>query len=375
MERGEFEAARTALDRYLEHANRLVELQPDNPEWLMEQSYALGNIAALINRQQSADVEAALERMEAALSINRRVIELAPENTGYISEYGEALAWQADTQMLLCDLGGALKTRQENVEIARRLMDGEPGNSALQRRYAYSLSGLANVATQIGLNAYALERLKGASDILTRIYAVDPSNLDIRWDQLRVEVLIALSRAETEGFPAALAMLEGLYEPLMMLVDQAVEQNVRQQQEWIDYLLKYAQLAWWAGDRALAAELRSQVAESLSGWIGSGNVGPEWQNEIILARFLHWEHAGDPASGVDGPTTSAAQEGSLPQARLDPGQPHMSCDKRSLLVLQALQDGETERARADTEFLLGKGYYEPGFVRICRHYDLCQGYG
>lgn len=368
LEKGEYEAARRAFDAYLGYADLLVQLEPDDPEWLMEQSYAHGNIATLLIRRNSNDVEQILREVEIATELNRRVVALEPDNAAYLSELGNALAWMADTQRLFCDLGGALKTRQEYVAIAGRLVEAEPGNANLRRRYAYSLTGLANVARQIGLSAYALERLEDAADIQSEIYAVDPTNLDTRWDQLRVEVLIALLRAEVDGFDFALERLARLYEPMRELVGG----NVRQRQEWVDYLLRYAQLAGWAGEEALAADLRGQASESLQRWAGTEGSSAEWQNEIIFARFLHWEQAGDPA-GAEGPlATPAVGEARLPEAGSDAERAQMSCEDRSLRVLRALLAGETQRARADTEYLLGKGYYEPGFVRICQRYGLCR---
>ena len=39
----------------------------------------------------------------------RVTFKLEPDNSNYLSEYGEIMAWLADTRLLTCDLGGALR--------------------------------------------------------------------------------------------------------------------------------------------------------------------------------------------------------------------------------------------------------------------------
>lgn len=43
------------------------------------------------------------------------------------------------------------------------------------------------------------------------------------------------------------------------------------------------------------------------------------------------------------------------------------------LVKQAILDDDLEFAREIAADLLGNGYYEPGFIRICTQYRLCAG--
>jgi hypothetical protein len=64
---------------------------------------------------------------------------------------------------------------------------------------------------------------------------------------------------------------------------------------------------------------------------------------------------------------------SMPEVRIDAATDNLSCEERSLLVLQALLDEDQGEAKAQTDYLLRKGYFEPGFVRICSEYGLCKG--
>lgn len=368
LEQGEFDASRAALEAYLDYSNRLAELDPQNPEWIMEQSYAHSNIAALINRAESDEVERALEEISASAEHNRRALELDPENEGYLSEYGEVLAWQADTQLLLCDLGGALKARQENLRIAAEALEGSPANASMRSRYAYSLGGLANVATQVGLTEVALESLRESANILGQLYAADESNVGYRWYSLARERYIALLDAELGRTDAALERLQSLYDPFREIIESEGEGKLGFRRGWVGYLLNFADVAWLAGDNSRAEVLWEQAVENITGWVDDSETARTWRREIVLARFLRWHHRAD---GGESPAGDAF----VSEARVESERRHISCEDRSVLVLQALLESDEAQARAQTEFLLSKGYFEPGFIRICRHYDLCQGPG
>ena len=43
----------------------------------------------------------------------------------------------------------------------------------------------------------------------------------------------------------------------------------------------------------------------------------------------------------------------------------------SLAARLELMRGNKSLAKGYTSYLLDKGYYEPGFVAFCQHYDLC----
>lgn len=363
LERGSFEEARRSLENYLEYTDRLAEIDPENPQWLMEQSYAHGNIAALVNRANYDDVELALQEISQSVEFNRKALELAPDNVEYISEYGEALAWQADTQLLLCDLGGALQSRQENLRIAGEALDREPANAARQQRFAYALAGLANVEAQVGLTDSALNHLRDSADVLNRLYRIDPINVELQWSRLAHERYIALLEAESGRAEDALAVLDQIYEPTLEVVSSERDENHRRRQGWIEFLLRYAEVAWLAKEGEMGDRLWDQAVRHVLAWAGEAGSAAPWYREIVLARFLKWHY------------TPGGQPGSadpLPQVRLEDGRRRMSCDDRSLVVLQALMDGDPATAGAQTADLLGKGYFEPGFIRICRHYDLCQ---
>jgi len=368
LELGEFEAAQESFERYLQYSDRLTELDPSNPEWIMEQSYAQGNIAALVNRRESGDIALALERITSSVELNRKAIELDPGNHGYTSEYGEALAWQADTQLLLCDLGGALKSRQESLRIARETMEEEPANMNRKQRYAYANRGLAYISRQVGLSGQAMEQYKEATRVVADLYLAEPSNMHFLWDELLGRVYIAVMKAELGQFEEALIDLQEVYEPKRQVLQAGGDEDHRRRSGWIDYLLRFSDIAWMAGHDDHAEKAWSEVVRQMDDWIEAGADPKLWLGDISFARFLIWHYGSDIEI-----TRSMAD--TLPEIKIDDSQPYLSCIERHLLVLQELRDENVSSARAHAKELLSKGYFEPGFVRICNHYDLCQGSG
>ncbi len=360
LERGEYDAAQQALEAYLALADLLGEMEPGNPEWLMERSMAHGNLAALTIRRESNDLARALDDIEVSVELNRRALDIEPENENYLSAYTEALAWAADTQMGICDLVGALDSRRENVNIARSLAEKQPGNVNLSARYAYSLTGLANLEWQAGSSDRAQIHMQEAATILGRLFALDRSNLDMSWGELLRRYYLAAFQAETSEPAAVLDDFSTLYEPLRAAISADESEYDTRSREWVRFRIDYAQAAWRAGEAERAEKLWSAAVDDLRRWISSDSDGEPWVDELVKAKFVGWRYA------------SAFQD-PMPNERLDSGREHISCVDRSLLAMQALIDGDQARAVAHAQHLLERGYAEPAFMRICRHYGLCPG--
>jgi len=364
-ETGDFDKAEIAFGHYMEYASRLAGLDPGNPEWLLEKGYAHSNLAALAVKQDSADVESALEHIRSAVDISAKVLKLAPDNVQYLSEYGEALAWLADTQLMICDLGGALLARQKNVAITQPQMQQARSNVNMKRRYAYSLSGLSNIERKVGLVERALDHMGESKELLGELSSGDPTNIDFFWEHLLREYYLSDLQAESELLESALARLEVIYQPMKDLLDAESHRNVRRSAQWNRYLLSYSDIAWRAGRIELASELMTRAITQLQGRLRSGSVTDAHQDDLMLARFLYWQQRDKDLLGSDGFSGIEIQHGSDNQ----------SCDDTGNLIRQAIIADDRPVAEKLTSQLLNKGYFDPGFIRVCRQYGLCMEEG
>lgn len=361
LEKGEFAAAQVAMDNYLDYANRLLEIDPKNPAWIMEKSYAHSNLAAMIIRQGQDNVEQALQEIEQAVVLNRQAMDLVPGNAIYRSEYGETLAWLADTQLMACHLGDALISRQESVAIAREEMERDPGNFNLASRYALTLSGLGSVAGQVGMVNTAIENYAESRDILARLSARETSNLSTRFDYLLREYYIGKLMVEGGQVEEGLKSVNSIRTPLNALLEEESWVNLNRQISWLAYLLDLSDLEWLADhpDRALRvlAEAEMQLEQLLEQEQG---VEP-FMEELLYTRFLHWQQTGRDL--FKSPPFDAIQ--------IDFEGRDRHCYTRVNLFRQAILSGEKENAKDLADELLATGFYAPGFIRECRYYGVC----
>ena len=361
VETGEFEKAGAAFSAYLRKAYELNELEPDNAAWLMETSYAHSNLAALANRRRAEDVGQALEHIESAVAIIERVIELAPEEPAYFSEYGEALAWLADTQLLACKLGDAVVSRQKNVAIAEQEMDRAPGNVNLKQRYAYALTGLSRVAQNVGLFDMALENYQRAREILMQLSVMDPSNLDFRFEYLAREFYIAELRSETGRLEQALEQMQMVHEPFKKLLADEKYENLRHTLTWIYFLTTYSDMQWRSGATAQADALIAEAVRVLQDLLARKSDPAIVSAQFMSTRFTYWQHKG----------ADLAERPEFEMMGAEMRRKDSSCSAQKDLVEQAIMVGDMDKAREITTRLLGKGYYGPRFIRICKQYGLC----
>jgi hypothetical protein len=287
---------------------------------------------------------------------------LAPDHAAYLSGYVEAIAWLADTQLLACDLGGALASRQEGVEIARKLMDGDVGNVNFKSRYAFALSGLGHVSRLVGLVEPAIQYYTASRDILGGLSIMEPSNLDLRFGYLLREVNIAELLAESGRIEEALQRMGGISEALAGALETEDHSNLRRYTSWVNYLLAWSDMCWRAADHAGAAERLDDAISHLRSLAQNGADRGVLAESVMRARFLAWEQRGSDLL-ADAPFQAFGAEQQSAGG---------SCAANANRVRQAILNGDTETARDLTAKLLGSGYYEPGFIRTCRQYELCQ---
>jgi tetratricopeptide (TPR) repeat protein len=362
IDAGEFDKAEQSLTLYLVYAKRLFGMEPDNPKWLMETSYAHSNLAALIVERGGTDTEGALANIKTAVEINQQVLEMEPDNPVYQAELGTALAWLADTQLMVCDLGGALISRQESVAVAQRQLEGDPGNATLKNNYASALTGVANVASQVGLTEMAVENFGKAKEIFGQMSIFEPSNLDSRFSYLMREAWRADLLAGSGHMEEALAQMAAIREPLLEVLETESYGNLRRNTEWLQFLISWSDMKWRSGMQDDARALMSEAVAHLERLIAGDNEQASFLPELLNTRYLYWQQRGEDL--FDEPAFSGIE------VRFD--SKDRSCLAQADLIRQAILLDNLDTARELTTGLLAKGYYEPGFIRTCRKYDLCE---
>ena len=292
LERGDFDLAEASMQQYLDFANLLVSVDPDNAEWVMEKSYAHNNLAALMIRRGGADINRALPEIVAALVLVERVIELDPDEPAYRGEYGESLAWLADTHLLACNLGDALKARQENVAVALELLELDPSNVNRRSRYAFALSGLAHVQEQVGMTELAIANFTESRSQLGQLAVSDPTNVTLRHDYLRQQDSIARLLAEAGREAEALRQFQAVREPMLALLEEESWENLYRHRYWVRFLLDWSEWRWISGDHSGADELLREAIGQLRSLLEKGQGLESHEGVLLQARFLNWQQTG-----------------------------------------------------------------------------------
>jgi len=192
--RGNHVAAKPAFERYKRLADRLLEIQPDNVEWLKEAGYAEGNLCSIalaepVDRQEALRAcTAALERMEEA---SRR----SADPSALMADLANRRAWLADAHLANGAVDRAWQDRKAQEQLVLELVRRDPRNMDLQDVEITLYLGLAKVEKQMGRQADAVQHLKKAQALAQRMIRMDPSNSMWRERASRVERdLVALTQ-------------------------------------------------------------------------------------------------------------------------------------------------------------------------------------
>jgi hypothetical protein len=208
----------------------------------------------------------------------------------------------------------------------------------------------------------AIQYFTASRDILGGLSIMEPSNLDLRFGYLLREVNIGELLAESGHIEEALQRMGGISEALAGALETESHSNLRRYTSWVNYLLVWSDMSWRVGDRAGAAGRLDEAITHLRSLAQNGADRGVLAESVMRARFLAWQQRGSDLF-ADAPFQAFGAEQQAAGA---------SCAANANRVRQAILNGDTETARDVTAKLLGSGYYEPGFIRTCRQYELCQ---
>ena len=127
-------------------------------------------------------------------------------------------------------------------------------------------------------------------------------------------------------------------------------------------LMSQSELATEQGREEDAKDFNLRAIRTLSASVSeSSDVGSS-RRWLAFALFQYWQLNNElPPAGW----LAQVEDYSLSEP------PVRSCEFAGLAVRQALMRGDRASARYYIDYLLGKGFYEPAFIRFCQAYELC----
>jgi len=362
-ELGEMDKAEKAFMAYAEITRRLIVQQPENAEWVLEMAYALTNLGNLEKLRGGNKPERTLQLLQSALEYNQIALVLDPKNQHYRSELGQSHAFLADAQLGVCDLEGALQSRQKDVELEKELLAEDNQNINKMQRLAWALSGYAKVLSETGQNDAAIEILEKLMILMVPVMLEKKGVQRTERFMLSRQYRLIMLKAPVEGVDQTWEHLNELDAGWQDYFQSGATAE-SSTEEYAYFLLGRAQIAQSLGEADKAGEYLQDAIGYLAGILQTLPANREAENMLTLAVFQFWE------TKQQLPPETILQE--LPDYSANIERTR-TCFDASLAVRQAIMQDNMARAREISEYLLKSGYRESDFIRVCEAYSLCQG--
>lgn len=361
---GNFAKAKTAFTHYAEITRRLIMRQPENAEWVLEMAYALNNLGSLNDQDNVNHPERRLQLMQSALEYNQIALVLDPDNGFYQAELGQSHAFFADAQRGVCDLEGALESRQKNVSLEQQVLDADNTNLEKMGRLAWALSGYSTVLAEAGKNDEASQSLRRAIGLMTLYLKQYPEDMRAALFLLSREQRLLELLVQSEGSGSYRESMDDLERQWQSFSSSDRKLSVEASRARVDYILDRAWLAESQGNDELAAEFIDESFTKLIQILSKLPGHRDAENQLVEAAFYYWQIKGELP-----PETVLVR---LPEYEFERGRAR-ACTDASMAVRKSLMLGDRESAARFSAYLLEKSYHEERFMQICESYALCTG--
>lgn len=360
FDRAELEAAERAFMAYAEITRRLVQSEPDKPEWVLEMAYALTNLGHL-EIQRDGNPDRILQLMQSALEYNQIALVLDPGNPEYEGELGESLTNLASAQIEVCDLDGALATTEASV--AHELATFEKRNRDPDHHWnlAAALGKRAAIYSGLGDSARATSDLAHSLDLLETLHRREP-------DDLAVDLLIRERRARllrergvTGDLQEAIEQFALELESWQSVLDAREDIGPRFRGDLIAHRLSRAELLVLAQRRDEALEEARLAHEQASQIMQRFPDASLVDDQLVKASFLAW-HLGAPHDAQQGDGL----------AGLESSVSGRSCASALTGLWKALMEEKPAAADGHARFLASRGYADFSYGFVCSNYSVCE---
>jgi tetratricopeptide (TPR) repeat protein len=221
--RHEWPAAQRRYARFAEAAERLLAVDPANPEYLMVAGSTAVNLGN-IELNGNSNFPAARRLYETAVDRFGRAARADPADTDALIRQADGYAWLGDSFYRRNMLRESLNARLQQARIAERLHRAHPDNLDFAFRFALAQRGLASNYAVVGDRANARPAMFAAHEWAERLSRRDPRNAD--WLLFRGMVGCALYFGHL-GLPAGVSRAQVRDEVRLVAATLRVQNNPR----------------------------------------------------------------------------------------------------------------------------------------------------
>jgi tetratricopeptide (TPR) repeat protein len=201
-QRGLTTEAEAGFRAYRQLAQRLLDIDPNKPEWRLEAVYADTNLGMLL--YDVGRFSPAEQTFSTVLTATEQLRAAAPANADYRSMESNALAYLADAREGSGRLEEAIAARERQLRLIEAAAAADPNDVALKRQAVASRRALSRLFASRGDTEAALRYLRDATATAQTLRERDPSNME--WLHLGAnvetdfgELLLSLRQVDAAG--------------------------------------------------------------------------------------------------------------------------------------------------------------------------------
>ena len=173
-QRGDRAGAEKAAREYKRLALAMLQIEPNNMKWRMEEQYADANLGVVLYEQRRF-AEATGQFTQALRTIDA-LVTADPRNKEYPKSLAESLAWLADAQMSVGQLPQATETRQRHIALLDKLLAASGDDVEYRAKLVQAHRALGNLFAARGNAAAAIEELGTAVNHANALARIEPDN-------------------------------------------------------------------------------------------------------------------------------------------------------------------------------------------------------
>lgn len=183
-------STQTYWQAYLDNTETLSSLEPENPQWLLEQSYALNNLGSLMLEHERLDE--ASDFITSSAKIKKQLVETFPNNKQYLADLSDTVSWQASIVEKNSQLIKANQLYLHSSDLAKQLVNFEPNNNQWNHRLGLALYRIGMSYYDLGQLDSAKQYTENSLDIFRGLMNTDPNNKV--WNKTSINIFILLSK-------------------------------------------------------------------------------------------------------------------------------------------------------------------------------------
>jgi len=159
---------------YLENSNALISIEPRNPEWIMEKSYAIDNLGT-VDRERG-NIESATRLFSRSAALKSEAIRMDPNRSSWIKDLTDTRSKIASINESTGNLVESAAQNAQDQAALRIAVAHDPGNMDLLRWLGNSHARSAKLAMTMGEEDKSAMHISDSISMLHRV--VESTSMD-----------------------------------------------------------------------------------------------------------------------------------------------------------------------------------------------------